>query len=67
MQILSAMIADPLLAIYRNTCGYAASLWILLAELRVMLFQRPTSDAGRFRKRGPSLEDITQNRGALFV
>ena len=41
--ILTALITYLLLAIYRKAQNYTGSLWILLAEVRATLFQRPSN------------------------
>jgi hypothetical protein len=44
IQLLCALIAYLLLAVYRKTHGLSASLWTLLSELRSTLFQRPATE-----------------------
>jgi IS4 transposase len=51
IQILTALITYLLLALYRKAQSYTGSLWILLAEVRATLFQRPTVEAERYRRR----------------
>ena len=51
IQILCALIAYLLLALYRQTNGLTHSLWQLLGELRTTLFQRPAIEAALARRR----------------
>ena len=67
IQILTALIAYLLLAVYRKTRNYAGSLWMLLAEVRTTLFQRPGIEAALYRRRMDSLSEIATRQGALFV
>jgi putative transposase len=50
VQILTALIAYLLVAIYARTHGIRTSLWMLLAELRSTLFQRTDSELFRHRR-----------------
>lgn len=50
IQILSALIAYLLVAIYARTHGLRQSLWLVLAELRATLFQRTHSELDRHRR-----------------
>lgn len=56
LQILCALIAYVLLALYRKAHGMTQSLWSVLAEFRATLFQRPSVEHALHRKR------IEQNR-----
>jgi len=51
IQILCALIAYLLLALYRKAQGITQSLWQLLGELRATLFQRPAVEAAVGRRR----------------
>jgi putative transposase len=65
-QILMALITYLLLALYKQAHGYAGSLWMLLATLRVSLFQRPTTEACLARRRRQRLNDLAQRQPSLF-
>lgn len=66
-QILTALITYLLLALYKQAHGYTGSLWMLLATLRVSLFQRPTTDAHLQRRRRRDLDELSRRQGALFL
>lgn len=67
IQILTALITYLLLAIYRKTQGYTGSLWILLAEVRATLFQRPTIEAELYRRRKQASDEFAARQGGLFA
>ena len=67
IQILCALISYLLLALYRKSHGFTGSLWTLLGELRATLFQRPTLEAERYRKRRERQQAFTQLQPALFA
>lgn len=67
IQILTALITYLLLAIYRNAQNYTGSLWILMAEVRATLFQRPTVEAERYRRRMDALTEFAARQGGLFA
>jgi len=67
IQILTALITYLLLAIYRKAQNYAGSLWILLAEVRSTLFQRPTIEAERYRRRTDAMNELADRQGGLFA
>ena len=50
IQILTALIAYLLLALYARANGVKHSLWMLLGELRSTLFQRPDTELYRHRR-----------------
>jgi putative transposase len=50
IQILTALIAYLLLALYAKTHALKQSLWIVLSELRATLFQRPEAELYRHRR-----------------
>ncbi|MEH6567426.1 MAG: transposase, partial [Halopseudomonas sp.] len=50
IQILCALIAYLLLVIYRKENRLKGSLWTILAELRVTLFQRPMTEENSHRR-----------------
>ncbi len=67
IQILTALITYLLLSIYSKTQQYAGSLWLLLAEVRATLFQRPTIETERYRKRRDALLELAARQGGLFA
>lgn len=67
IQILTALIAYLLLALYRKAQRYAGSMWMLLAEVRATLFQRPTIEAMRYRRRQDALREFASTQGVLFA
>jgi len=67
IQILTALITYLLLALYRKAQNYAGSLWILLAEVRATLFQRPAIEAERYRRRTDAMAEFTARQGGLFA
>lgn len=67
IQILTALITYLLLAIYRKAQDYAGSLWMLLAEVRSTLFQRPGIEAERYRRQRDALTELAARQGGLFA
>lgn len=67
IQILTALITYLLLAIYRKVQSYTGSLWLLLAEVRATLFQRPSVEVERYRRRANALAEFTVRQGGLFA
>lgn len=67
IQILSALISYLLLALYKKTQGFTGSLWTLLGELRASLFQRPTLEAERYRKRREQHQAFVELQPGLFA
>lgn len=66
LQILSALIAYVLLALYRKAHRITQSLWVLLAELRASLFQRPSVEFVMRRKRLAQQQWIASVQPQLF-
>ena len=66
IQILTALIAYLLLALYHQAQRYTGSLWILLAELRSTLFQRPGIETALYRRRRQALAEMAARQPALF-
>jgi IS4 transposase len=50
IQVLTALIAYLLLALFQQQQGYRGTLWTLLGQLRSTLFQRPGLEAERYRR-----------------
>ena len=67
IQILTALITYLLLSLYRKAQNYSGSLWILLAELRATLFQRPTAEAERYRRRSEAKAERAARQKELFA
>lgn len=67
IQILCALIAYLLLALYRQAHAITTSLWALLAELRATLFQRPAVEHALHRKRQQRLKTIASLQRELFA
>lgn len=66
IQILTALIAYLLLAIYRKAQNYSGSLWILLAEVRSTLFQRPAIEVELYQRRRNASAEFAARQGGLF-
>ena len=67
IQVLTALLSYLLLALYKQTCGVKKSLWDLLAELRSTLFQRPSLEAERYRRRREHLHETAMRQSRLFA
>jgi len=67
IQILTALIAYLLLAIYKRTHGLSASLWGVLGEIRATLFTRPETEALRYRRRQKQQAEFAVRQPGLFV
>ena len=67
IQIITALITYLLLAIYRKAQNYAGSLWILMAEVRATIFQRPSVEAERYPRRTEVLTEFAARQGGLFA
>ena len=67
IQIITALITYLLLSIYRKAQNYGGSLWILMAEVRATIFQRPSIEAERYRRRTEALTDFASRQGGLFA
>jgi len=67
IQILTALITYLLVALYRAAHRSKASLWEVLRELRLTLFQRVDTDAEVFRRRAEQRRRFAQLQPALFA
>ena len=67
IQILCALIAYLLLALYRKTHALKASLWMLLGELRSTLFQRSTTENTVFRRRQRQRAELKRSQMELSL
>lgn len=59
IQLLTALIAYMLVLLLKSATGFAGTLWMLLAELRHCLFQRPKTEQSYWRRRRALLAHIT--------
>ena len=66
-QILTALIAYLLLQLYAKTHALKCSLWELLAELRVTLFQRPAAEASPYERRRRLRQQMQKLQPPLFT
>ncbi len=66
IQILTALITYLLVGLYKKRHGLTASLWHVLAELRVSLFNRPETEARAERKRRRCMAEFHLKQPALF-
>ncbi|WP_256657851.1 IS4 family transposase [Pseudomonas sp. 2FG] len=66
IQVLTALIAYLLLALYKKRHGLSASLWQVLAELRVSLFSRPETAAWMARERRCRMNEFHAKQPVLF-
>ena len=66
IQVLTALIAYLLLALYTQRHGLKASLWQVLAQVRVSLFSRPENDARVEKKRRRDRQDFQAKQPGLF-
>jgi putative transposase len=66
-QILTALIAYLLLALYRQAQCTTGSLWTLLAEVRATLFQRPGVESALYRRRQQALVEFASRQPGLFA
>jgi len=67
IQILTALIAYLLLALYAKANGVKHSLWMLLCELRSTLFQRPDTERQRHQRWRLDRSAFLSRQTALFV
>ena len=66
IQLLCALIAYLLLAVYRKVHGLSTSLWMILSELRGALFQRPATDRRVHRRQQQRRSDLERVQRPLF-
>lgn len=66
IQILCALISYLLLSLYHGKTGAQQSLWMLLAEVRTTLFQRPGLETQCYRRRQERIREIRLRQGQLF-
>lgn len=58
IQLLTALIAYMLVLLLKSATGFAGTLWMLLAQLRHSLFQRPKTEQSYWRRRRALLDHI---------
>jgi len=67
IQILTALIAYLLLALYKRTHGLSASLWGVLGQLRATLFTRPETETLRHRRWRQAKAEFALKQPGLFA
>jgi putative transposase len=67
IQLLTALIAYMLVLLLRNASRFQGTLWMLLAQLRHSLFQRPRTDESYWRRRRALRERIAAVQTSLFT
>lgn len=67
IQILTALIAYLLVALYAKQHKLKRSLWLVLSELRATLFQRPNDELHRHRHWRTRRSEFNSQQGALFA
>lgn len=67
IQILTALIAYLLVALYAKTKGLKQTLWMVLSELRATLFQRPDVELHRHRRWRERRQEFSLRQAELFV
>ena len=67
IQLLTALIAYMLVLILKKATRFKGSLWMLLAELRACLFQRPRTEQSYWRRRRAAQARIAAVQPQLFV
>jgi putative transposase len=58
IQLLTALIAYMLVLLLKAATGFAGTLWMLLAQLRHSLFQRPRTEQSYWRRRRAQLDHL---------
>ncbi|TFZ03878.1 IS4 family transposase [Ramlibacter humi] len=66
IQVLTALIAYMLVLLLKVRSGFTGTLWMLLAQLRSGLFQRPQTDNSYWRRRQLLREHIACVQGSLL-
>jgi putative transposase len=67
IQILTALIAYLLVALYAKRHGLKKTLWLVLSELRATLFQRPDAELHRQRRWRAQRSQFYSQQGVLFA
>jgi putative transposase len=66
IQVLTALIAYMLVLLLKQATGFKQSLWMLLAQLRQTLFQRPGTEEPYWRRRRRQMEFIAAVQPSLI-
>jgi IS4 transposase len=67
LQILTALIAYLLVALYRQATGQTETLWMVLSKVRATLFQRPGIEAEMRRRRKQRQHELALRQVDLFA
>ena len=67
IQLLVALIAYVLVALLKTATQFKGSLWMLLAQLRAALFQRPATDQSCWHRRRTRQAYIAAVQPQLFL
>jgi putative transposase len=66
IQLLTALIAYMLVLLLKAVSGRPETLWMLLAQLRAGLFQRPRTEESYYRKRKRAQEELAAVQPSLI-
>jgi IS4 transposase len=66
IQVLTALISYLLIVLYKQRHALKASLWDCLSLVRATLFQRPESEASRYRKHRDRQREMAQRQLCLI-
>lgn len=67
IQLLTALIAYMLVLLLKKTTQFSGTLWMLLAQLRACLFQRPQTEQSYWRRRRAQQARIAAVQAPLFL
>jgi len=67
IHLLTALIAYMLVVLLKQTCQFKGSLWMLLAELRAALFERPRTEQSRWKRQKKRDEFLRSVQPGLFT
>jgi IS4 transposase len=67
IHLLTALIAYMLVVLLKATTQFKGSLWMLLAELRAGLFQRPRTEQSRWKRQKKRDEFFRSLQPGLFT
>ena len=67
IQILTALIAYVMLALYKRAQGSTKDLWSFLGEFRASMFTRPHLEVLRERRRRQNVAEFTRSQPDLFT
>jgi len=66
IQVITALISYLLVALYKRRNAPRASLWDCLVRVRATLFQRPDTEASRYRRQRQLREEMAHIQPGLF-